>query len=295
MTTDKKAESNRRNAQRSTGPRSETGKAVISRNALRHGLLSRHLIIAGESREEFSELLRLLAEDFQPVGLVENALVERVGIALWRQRRLVRAESAEVSLNQQRFGSDEKSDVGHFLNLDYPVYREFRAPAEGTEPDEEVVEANVAYCEEKRKFWQSLLDSHVADEVDPLAALNAKDKKKLLQGLGCDAGQAETIVKKQFGSWAGAFEAYIKYYDILIAKQRAPAVSRLVMQSRALPSQTDLLARYQTALDNDLYKALKALREAQAWRQSRDVINVEPDQSGEDAPGATTVDSELSE
>ena len=106
MTTEKKKESNRRNARKSTGPRSEAGKAVVSRNALRHGLLSRHLIIEGESQEEFSELLRLLAEEFRPVGLVEHALVERVGIALWRQRRLVRAESAEVSLNQQRFGDD---------------------------------------------------------------------------------------------------------------------------------------------------------------------------------------------
>ena len=67
------------------------------------------------------------------------------------------------------------------------------------------------------------------------------------------------------------------------------------MQSQALPTQTDLLSRYQTALDNDLYKALKALREAQAWRQSRDVINVGPDQSGEDAPGAEATDATPSE
>ena len=106
MSTLKKRESNRRNAKKSTGPRSAAGKVVASRNALKHGLLSRHLIVEGESREEFSELLRLLSDEFQPVGLVEHALVERVGIAIWRQRRLVRAESAEVSLNQQRFGDD---------------------------------------------------------------------------------------------------------------------------------------------------------------------------------------------
>ena len=106
MTSEKKAESNRRNSRKSTGPRSAAGKAVVAGNAIRHGLLSRHLIVAGESQEEFAELLRLLVEEFQPVGLVEHALVERVGIAIWRQRRLVRAESAEVSLNQQRFGDD---------------------------------------------------------------------------------------------------------------------------------------------------------------------------------------------
>jgi hypothetical protein len=54
------------------------------------------------------------------------------------------------------------------------------------------------------------------------------------------------------------------------------------MQSQALPSKTDLLARYQTALDNDLYKALKSLREAQAWRQSKTVITVTPECPGDD-------------
>lgn len=81
MSTEKKIASNRRNAQKSAGPKSDAGKAVFSQNARTHGLLSRSLIIEGESQEEFSELLRLLADEFQPVGLVEPALVERVGIA----------------------------------------------------------------------------------------------------------------------------------------------------------------------------------------------------------------------
>ena len=106
MSTEKKTASNRNNAQKSTGPKSAAGKAVVSQNARTHGLLSRNLIVNGESQEEFSELLRLLMDEFQPVGLVEHALVERVGVALWRQRRLVRAESAEVNINQQRFGQD---------------------------------------------------------------------------------------------------------------------------------------------------------------------------------------------
>lgn len=279
----------------STGPKSEAGKEVVSRNAIRHGLLSRHLIIDGESQEEFSELLRLLAEDFRPIGLVEHALVDRVGIALWRQRRLVRAESAEVSLNQQRFGDEQKKDVGRHLNLDYDVYTELRAPAEGAEPDEEVLEANVAYYEEKRTFWQSLLDNRVAYADDPLAALSASARKTVLRALGCDAMQATLTVTKSFGTWAKMFKAHVKHFESLIALTRVPEVSRLVMQSRALPTQTDLLARYQTALDNDLYKALKALREAQAWRQSRDVIDVEPEQSGEDATGAAATDTTPSE
>ena len=116
MSTEKKTASNRNNAQKSTGPKSAAGKAVVSQNARTHGLLSRNLIVEGESQKEFSELLRLFAEEFQTVGLVENALVERVGIALWRQRRLVRAESAEVSLNQQSFGEQCKRSLQGVLH-----------------------------------------------------------------------------------------------------------------------------------------------------------------------------------
>ena len=82
MSTEKKTASNRKNAQKSTGPKSAAGKAVVSQNARTHGLLSRSLIIEGESQEEFSELLRLLVDEFQPVGLVEHALVERVDLSL---------------------------------------------------------------------------------------------------------------------------------------------------------------------------------------------------------------------
>ena len=72
----------------------------------------------------------------------------------------------------------------------------------------------------------------------------------------------------------------------MIEKQRIREVSRLVMESQALPTQTELLTRYQTTLDNDLYKALKALREAQSWREARAALEASavPATSGEDAP-----------
>jgi hypothetical protein len=44
---------NRRNARQSTGPRTAEGKAVVSQNAVRHGLLGREVVIQGEDRGEF--------------------------------------------------------------------------------------------------------------------------------------------------------------------------------------------------------------------------------------------------
>jgi hypothetical protein len=268
MTSDKKITSNRRNAQKSTGPKSAAGKAIVAQNARTHGLLSRSLIIEGESQEEFSALLRLLSDEFQPVGLVEQALVERVGIALWRQRRLVRAESAEVSLNQQRFGDEQAREVAGILDLEYRVYNHIKAL------DDEPEAMDVDGLKAQRKLWQSFVDQGVGDTDDPFACLPRDVQKMLLKWLEVDAGQIDRVVENKFVSWADLFEERAGYFESLIHQQRIREVSKLVMQRQALPSKTDLLARYQTALDNDLYKALKALREAQAWRQSKVVLSL---------------------
>ena len=54
MTSLRQIEANRRNAVNSTGPRTPEGKAVVARNALKHGLLSRELLVRGEHEADLS-------------------------------------------------------------------------------------------------------------------------------------------------------------------------------------------------------------------------------------------------
>lgn len=273
MTTERKKASNRKNARKSTGPRSLSGKAVVSRNARKHGLLSRHLIVEGESQEEFSELLNLLMEEFQPVGMVEHALVERVGIALWRQRRLVRAETADVNINRQRFGPQQTQEVCDLLQLERDAYKNFQLP------DGSFEKMDIGQLREQRSLWQSFIDENPSDELT-FANMPHKMKAMVRQECTGDANLLDAAVKEEFRSWNKLFEKYVEYYDKMILVQRFAEMSELILQSQALPYKTDLLARYQTALDNDLYKALKVLRETQAWRQARTLIHVVPEQSG---------------
>src|SRR5215211_7001331 len=51
MTSDKKTEANRRNALKSTGPKTLEGKAAVRLKALRHGLLSQEMLLPGEDEE----------------------------------------------------------------------------------------------------------------------------------------------------------------------------------------------------------------------------------------------------
>ena len=55
MTSLAKIESNRQNALRSTGPRTSEGKAASSKNALRHGLLSKQVTLPDEDPDAFAE------------------------------------------------------------------------------------------------------------------------------------------------------------------------------------------------------------------------------------------------
>ncbi len=98
---DIKQASNRANSRKSTGPKSVAGKQKVSQNAKQYGILSTHLVLENESREEFDFLLATLQQEMEPNGLLENTLFERLAVAMWRQRRLVRAESAELELRER--------------------------------------------------------------------------------------------------------------------------------------------------------------------------------------------------
>ncbi len=78
---------NRRNAVRSTGPRTIEGKSRSSRNALKHGLCASKAIVPGESEEEFAAFRNQLWASLAPTNPLEDVLVERVILSFWGLRR----------------------------------------------------------------------------------------------------------------------------------------------------------------------------------------------------------------
>ena len=53
MASEAQIKANRENAQKSTGPRTEEGKAVVAQNAVKHGLWARQAVIKEEDPAEF--------------------------------------------------------------------------------------------------------------------------------------------------------------------------------------------------------------------------------------------------
>jgi len=132
MATEKQTQANRNNAQKSTGPRTEEGKAQSSQNARKHGLLARNAVIPGEDPAEFEAQLAALEADIQPQGALEHELVRQTADAQWRMRRLTRLESAYLtaSLNDTRKCKagfqplpDHYTDEQNTLMLGYSLMR----------------------------------------------------------------------------------------------------------------------------------------------------------------------------
>lgn len=92
MTSQKQIEANRQNALKSTGPKTPEGKAVASKNAIKHGLRARHTVIDGESWIEFNEFRNELIRHLTPVGFPEQLLADRLIAAFWRLRRVAQIE-----------------------------------------------------------------------------------------------------------------------------------------------------------------------------------------------------------
>lgn len=84
MTTDRQMEANRKNALLSTGPKTEDGKAVVSANAIKHGILTNKVFVQEEFQEEFEKMREGFYREFQPRGTVEAFLLERVISCSWR-------------------------------------------------------------------------------------------------------------------------------------------------------------------------------------------------------------------
>lgn len=94
-------------ARRSPGPRTHQGKERSKRNALKHGILSKAVLLEGESRTEYKALLSGFCNHFKPVGTVEEGLVETLAVTRWCQRRYLIAVGAEIEAGRGFIEWDE--------------------------------------------------------------------------------------------------------------------------------------------------------------------------------------------
>jgi hypothetical protein len=93
MTSFRQIEANRRNALKSTGPKTEFGKQASRCNAVRHGLTAETVIAALEDAEDYKAFEAAVTADYDAQSAVERELVLRLASVLWRLRRATTMET----------------------------------------------------------------------------------------------------------------------------------------------------------------------------------------------------------
>ena len=96
MATEKQIEANRRNAQKSTGPKTPEGKAIARMNAMKHGLLAERVVTPEDTSDgDYSDFFQMYYElfaQYEPEGRMEEELVERITSLIWRLKRALQIE-----------------------------------------------------------------------------------------------------------------------------------------------------------------------------------------------------------
>jgi hypothetical protein len=133
ITQEARATINRRNAQNSTGPKTDAGKAASSRNAMTHGLTATRILpldAPGEAPGAYEARLEFWFEDLKPRNVLESTMIECACRSSWKLDRCARFENAAANDRQaRRFGSvndpeiatkiEEARVLGVFLRLEY--------------------------------------------------------------------------------------------------------------------------------------------------------------------------------
>jgi hypothetical protein len=113
MSTLRQIEANRRNAQKSTGPTSVTGKAVSSMNALKTGIHAKSLVLPTENLADLQQLIDEYYQSHHPASPEARLLLDDLIRCEWTLRRLGAAETQLFEYaHQEAYREEDEFPLG---------------------------------------------------------------------------------------------------------------------------------------------------------------------------------------
>lgn len=113
----KQLRANQKNAKKG-GVKTAEGKAVSRYNALKHGLLSKQVLLPEEDENELVELGKRIRSELKPKNEIENILVDRIVANTWRLRRALKVEVEMIKWNADSTLGPTK-DLGNVFGYDF--------------------------------------------------------------------------------------------------------------------------------------------------------------------------------
>ena len=123
MTSYRQIEANRRNAFKSTGPKTEAGKQASRCNAIRHGLTAETVLSALEDAEDYKAFEAAITADYDAQSAVERELVLRLASILWRLRRATTMETGLFEIQAQQLHDYRQNCQVLSNSRDHTVFR----------------------------------------------------------------------------------------------------------------------------------------------------------------------------
>jgi hypothetical protein len=288
-TTDKQIAANRRNAARSTGPKTPKGKAIASRNALKHGLLAREIVIdtgeGAESRGEFEAVLTDLHAQFDPQGPLEEMLVEKIAVAYWRLRRAHRYEAGLI-----------RRELDNVAEEYYQPADLFETDSRSNRPDKEI-DAKIKQVKEGQnrcridqrqltKMREKGCDlAEIYDREDGWDALYNElpeqiedwpdDWQPVVRRAAHEAGWTDDEIWQfhidQCATTLPVLERKIQ--DLEQEKQKNAHAVQVRRKLASIPAghEMDHVLKYEGFIDRQFYKAISQLERLQRWRAGDNV------------------------
>ena len=157
MTSFRQFEANRRNALKSTGPRTEAGKQASRCNAVRHGLTAETVIGALEDAEDYQAFEAAIIADYDAQSAVERELVLRLASLLWRLRRATTMETGLFDIQAEHLRCYRQARQRHPVSQDIVHALLGRSDIPSFVPDRAMPDSGTALASTPGEFAQCFL------------------------------------------------------------------------------------------------------------------------------------------
>ncbi|MGP8199914.1 MAG: hypothetical protein ACLQU4_10470 [Limisphaerales bacterium] len=272
-------EANRRNAQKSTGPRTPEGQTVSKMNAVKHGILSKQVLVRGlnikESNRELSALHDRFRQELNPVGPVEEMLVDQIVTTHWRLRRALTAESGEIALSVDQGQWKRRFNLEWFalrLKISDDPVSALEDSAMGVSILERWVRDLRQRVEREGELTEAAIKSAFGERTTYL-----KEFEKLRLRLSQISNGSDEATRREENK-----KEALKYIDHELmmlhwrkdSREKREAAEEEARQAAAVLPSMDVLEkilRYETKLERQQYRAMSQLERVQRMRRGEDV------------------------
>ena len=287
-----KLAANRANALKSSGPRTDEGKAISRTNSLKHGLTGHGVVLPGEDAAAIDRRFESYVSELNPRGEHGRDLARRAAFLMTRLDRFARHETAVLTTRMLKATDD--FDEARLTEVDLfndsattETYTNARRLTQTPEGIDKMLDAfwevKTDLEHTQHELWDyghfQRIENLTGRKIDeyPLSRVHALSDAIFGKRHFLDPGEAEGLEGKALVKWAK--EQMIALIDDMVGRLKAKRealdheairIEREGAMSRALvdPSPEMVLARkYEQATVRELKQTLDAIRRQQGEPQ----------------------------